>query len=360
MTGLDLGGLDVGNDIAISGGAPDRGTLIPRSLTQQQKAAVIVRLLVAEGAQLPLDTLPETVQAGLTAAMAELRLVDRATLQSVIEEFADELDAVGLHFPSGLDGALDVLDGHISDATAARLRREAGIAAKGDPWERIAALEPERLAKVLEEESIEVGAVMLSKLTVKQSAELLGKLPGERARRISYAISQTEKVEPDTIRRIGLSLAAQLDAEPAGAFDDGPVARVGAILNSSRAATRDDVLAGLDETDAAFAAEVRRAIFTFANLPERVVPRDLPRIMRGVDQAVLVTALAHAATAPETAKAAEFLLGNISKRMADTLREEVQEAGAVKEQDGEDAMAQIIAEIRRLVDAGELVLTAED
>ena len=117
---------------------------------------------------------------------------------------------------------------------------------------------------------------------------MLGRLPGAQARRIAYAVSQIGAIEPATVRRIGVSLADELDARPARAFDDEPVARVGAILNYSTAGTRDEVLEGLDETDKAFAEEVRKAIFTFANIPGRVAPRDIPRVLREVDQGALV------------------------------------------------------------------------
>jgi len=145
---FDTDGLEGSSELLSTG---DR--LVPKTLTRRQKAAVIVRLLLSEGASLPLGTLQESTQEALTSSMAELRLIDRATLSAVIEEFSAELEAVGLHFPKGMEGALDMLDGHISPATAARLRREAGVAAKGDPWERIAALDPDRLAPVVEEES---------------------------------------------------------------------------------------------------------------------------------------------------------------------------------------------------------------
>jgi flagellar motor switch protein FliG len=341
---------------AAGGGAVAR----PRhGLTQRQKAAIIVRLLLSEGAQLPLDSLSEEAQADLTAQMADMRLVDRDTLRAVVEEFVAELEAIGLSFPGGIEGALGMLDGHISPATAARLRREAGVAARGDPWARISGLGPDRLLKVLEEESVEVGAVLLSKINVRTAAELLGQIPGDRARRLAYAISKTGSVDPDTVRRIGLSLAAQLDAEPVRAFPEGPVQRIGAILNSSRAATRDDVLEGLEETDSDFAAEVRRAIFTFANIPDRVAPRDVPRVLRGLDQGVLVSALAHAEGDPAMARARDFILDNTSKRMADGLREEIAEA-SVSAAAGEEATNAVIAEIRRLSDAGDLILLADE
>ncbi|MEM1431516.1 MAG: FliG C-terminal domain-containing protein [Pseudomonadota bacterium] len=329
-------------------------------LTQKQKAAVIVRLLIAEGAKLPLDSLPDAMQEELTAEMGAMRRIDRDTLRTVIEEFAGELDSIGLYFPGGIAGALGLLEDHISPATAARLRREAGVAAKGDPWERISGVAPERLVEVLQQESIEVGAVLLAKLETRRAAELLGMLPGERARALSYAISKTGAVDPDTVRRIGLSLASQLDAEPLRAFPEGPVQMVGDILNASRSVTRDDVLEGLDAQDAEFAAEVRRAIFTFANLPSRLDKRDVPRVVKSLDAALLRTALGYALAEESLKASAEFLLENMSQRMADGLREEIADAEAPGSDKGDEAAAAVIAEIRTLAEAGEVLLLAGD
>lgn len=335
--------------------APKRA---PAQLTRRQKAAVIVQLLLSGGVKLPLQEMPEPDQVRLTAELAGMRSVDHETLSAVVQEFIDELDSIGLSFPKGMAGALSVLEGHISSATAARLRREAGVVEKGDPWERISGLENERLVPILMEEAVEVGAVMLSKLSVPKAAELLGLIPGERARRISYAISQTAEVGPDTVQRIGLSISGQLAAQPIKAFEAEPVERVGAILNSSVAATREDVLQGLDETDATFAERVRKAIFTFTNIPSRVAPRDIPKAIRAIDQADLVTALASAKGEDE--KSRDFILENMSKRIAEGLRDEIAEITSVKEKDAEAARSAIIAAIRKLEQAGEILLIADD
>ena len=331
----------------------------PPALTGRQKAAIIVRLLLSEGGDLPLRDLPDHLQAALTEQIGSMRSVDRDTLRSVVEEFLTRLEAVGLSFPGGIDGALQMLDGHISATAASRLKRLASASAKADPWDRIAALEPEKLLPVLIEESVEVGAVMLSKLAVSRAAELLGKLPGERARRIAYAVSQTGNIDPETVRQIGLSLAGQLEAQPVRAFETDPVERVGAILNFSPAATRDDVLQGLTETDTDFASQVRRAIFTFADIPTRIEGRDISKVVRGVEQATLIDALAGAAGDADAA-AAEFILSNMSQRMAASLREEMAERGKVREKDAESAMTAIIVAIRELESAGEVVLKSED
>lgn len=329
-------------------------------LSRRAKAAIVVRLLLNEGADIPLEDLPEDAQAHLTQAMGQMRTVDRDVLLSVVEEFADEVGRVGLSFPGGMDGALSLLDGKISPQTASRLRKEAGVREKGDPWKRIRQVENDLLLPVLEQESVEVSAVILSKLDVKKAAALLGGLPGPRARQITYAVSLTGAVTPEAVDRIGLSIAAQLDARPVRAFDTDPVERVGAILNSSTSLTREDVLAGLDETDEGFASAVRKAIFTFAQIPARLAARDVPRVLRDVDQAELVTALAGAGPAG-LEDSAEFLLANMSARLADSLREEIAESGTPKPAEAEAAMGMIVAAIRDMERAGALVLrSAED
>ena len=329
---------------------------VPKGLTPRQKAAVIVRYLLIDGTNLPLSSLPEHMQAALTEQMGQMRLIDRTTLDEVVAEFLAELEAVGLSFPGGIEGALRMMDGHISPSAASRLRRMASASSKVDPWERITALPVERLLPILADEAVEVGAVMLSKLPVGKAAEILGRLPGDRARRVAYAVSMTGQVDPETVRRIGTALLAELDNQPPRAFEVGPVERVGAILNVSPALTRDDVLQGLESEDAGFAAEVRRAIFTFAHIPVRLSPRDAPKITRLVEQPVLVTALAAAMGKPGLEEAAEFLLANISQRLAQGLREEMDQRGKIKDRDGEVAMSAIIAAIRTLEASGEIAL----
>ena len=333
----------------------DAPRVVPRALSNREKAAVVVRLLLNEGADIPLEELPDSLQEQLTHQLGQMGLVDRVTLAAVAQEFADALDGVGLAFPHGLAGALDAVNGKIAPATAARLRKVAGVRQIGDPWQRLREVPSEDLAEMAKAESTEVAAVMLSKLETAKAAQLLGHLPGPTARRITYAVSKTANVTPEAVERIGWSLAAQLDQRPEPAFRDGPGERVGAILNQSAAATRDGLLTALDEEDADFADTVRQSIFIFSHVPSRIQPRDVPAILRGVDQPVLITALA-GANSDEDLATVEFFLANMSSRMADNLREEMAERGKVKQSDSEEAMSQIVAAIRALLDEGAIAL----
>lgn len=327
-------------------------------LTPRQKAAVIVRLLNAEGMTLPLQELSDEQQTLLTGQIAQMRPIDRDTLNEIIEEFCTQLESIGLTFPKGLDGALTLLDGQLSTTAASRLRRMISNSANSDPWQRIAGLAPEVLEPAILEESPEVAAVILSKLPVPTAAEILGKLPGEKARRIAYAVSLTGNVAPEVVQRIGMVLAQQLDVVAAKAFTSGPVERVGAILNQSPSRVRDSVIEGLEEEDRQFAEQVRKAIFTFALIPQRIEARDVPKILRGLDQKVILTALASATGAD--AAAAEFIFANISQRLAATLREEMEQLGKIRESEGEAARAQVVAAARDLEAAGELAFVAPE
>ncbi|MGM9401729.1 FliG C-terminal domain-containing protein [Aliiroseovarius sp. KMU-71] len=331
---------------------------LPRHLSRRQKAAIIVRLLLAEGAELTLQDLPDSLQGELVRQMSSMRYVDRATLKAVIDEFVYEIEEIGLSFPGSLENTLSVLDGTISPATAARVRELSGVEIAHDPWVTVSNTPVEQLLPLLEHESAEVSAVLLSKLRTSVAAELLGKLPGQTARKIAFAVSLTSTIAPDVVARIGRSLAEQLSDRPLKAFDDDPSERIGSILNVSPATTREEVLDGLEQEDTAFASAVRRSIFTFANIPERLQPGDVPKVTKDVDQAVLVTALA--AATGDLEPVANFILDAISKRLAEGIREEMVERGTVKAPEGDAAMNEVIAQIRLLESEGEITLITPD
>lgn len=329
--------------------------------TRRTKAAMLVQLLLREGIELPLGELSEDQQMALAREIGRLRSVDRETLESAATEFVDELESMALTFPGGVDKALTALDGHISEAAANRLRLDGDAGDGYDPWPRIESASAEQIAGILTSESIEVGAVVMSKLPVALAAETLGQLPGDLARKITYAMSRISRVHPSAVARIGMSLARQFERGPQQTFATPAEKRVGAILNSSISSTREDVLGGLTETDPAFAADVRREIFTFANIATRLEERDVAKILREVDGGDLTTALASALASEGPDKAsADFILGNISQRLAGQMRDEADELGAVSDDDAELAKTSVTSAIRDMVDRGEISLRVDE
>ena len=306
---------------------------VPTPLTQDMsartKAAIVVRFLMQEGAEIDLAALPTSLQADLTREIADLRLIDRATLAEVIEEFAHELDSIGLSAQGGLGSALRLLEGKITNDTARRLRQDAGVRLFEDPWGRITQLDEKELLKLLDAETTEIAAVVLSKLDVTKAAALLGEMPGPRARKISFAISQTAGVTPQAVDRIAAILTA--------ASDD----------------LRDEVMNGLRETDPDLAERVFAGVFTFVDIPTRIAAVDVATAVKTVAQTDMVIALFYA-NANGMDEVSEFILGGLSRRMAETIREEIEDRGAVKTKEGEAAVTALVSGIQGQISAGEI------
>lgn len=327
---------------------------IQMALNQRQKAAVIVRLLLDDDEASSLSRLDSESQTLLAEEMAGMELIDRHTRDSIISEFCDRLESVGVTFPGNLDGTLAMLGTQLSEDSTDLLRRRAVSQGHGDPWQRIAALPAAAVLSLANSEAVEMVALMLSKLPVERASEMFVGLPRDRARAVAQAMSMTAGVTPESLNRVGVVLLQAAEALPKPAISTPATDRMGAILNFATADLRDDVLDSLDQHDADFAGSVRKAIFIFAHIPARVMPRDVPRIIREVEQPVLVRALA--AQGEAEAAAAEFILTNLSQRMSEGLREERNDLGKLRASDIEEAMTAVVSAIRRLQETGEITL----
>lgn len=325
-----------------------------RILSQRQKAAVIVRLLLDTDNSVDLSVLKDDRQGVLAEEMAGLEMIDRVTRDAVIEEFCDTLNSVGITFPGGLNPTLDYLGNRISETTSDRLRRMAALSGAADPWARIAAMPAEKLTELAQNEAVELVALMLSKLPVAKASDVFSALGAERARAVAHAISMTGNVNHDALARVGLVLLRAAEALPTPAIEATVVDRVGAILNFTSADIRESVLAGLDEDDAVFAEDVRKILFTFAHIATRVEARDIPRVIREADNTALIRALAGAEG--EMAASAQFILDSISSRMAEGLREDMAAVGKLRPHEIDEGMKEVVAAIRRLESTGELTL----
>jgi flagellar motor switch protein FliG len=131
-----------------------------------------------------------------------------------------------------------------------------------------------------------------------------------------------------------------------------PGKRLGAILNVTTAGLRDTLLSGLEE-DQTIGPSLRNAIFTFKNIPQRLNLTEITQCLRAVDKSVLAIVLPSAEQTELTA-VSNFVLENMSKRLADKLRADIAESEEIKVAEGESAMAQVMLEIRRLIDLGEI------
>lgn len=323
-------------------------------LSGTEKAAIVVRALLMDGTDLSFNELPQDMQTSLAQTLGRMRLVDRATMNAVLEEFIETLEQVGLCFPDTLEGALALLGDKLDQKAARRLRDLARGGNTDDAWHVLQQAEDEVLLAMLSQEAQVVGAVLLSKLSTEKAAGLLMKLDPDLAKSLALSIARTEAIAPATVARIGATLALQITQKAVPAFPDPPTKRVGNILNSSAPALRDTLLNRLENENQQFARAVRKAIFTFKDVATRVQERDVPAIMRQVSADDVMIMIA--ATREEDAPSTDFLLTNMSKRMATTLQDD---AGTLPQPSADAygaAAIRIAGAIRLMVDNEEISL----
>ncbi len=337
---------------------PSRPAPAPRARTDHlsgaQKAAIVVRVLLSEGLDTPISALPPDMQAVLTRTLGSMRLVDRATMAAVVEEFVETLEQVGLSFPDGLEGALSLLDGKLDDRATRQLRALTRGDGTGDPWSVLELVEEADLIEILKAEAQVVGAVLLSKLSTDKAARLLMRLSSELAQGLAIAIARTEDIAPEAVARIGATLAEQVSARPARAFSASPSKRMGEILNASPAALRQQLLDQLASADAEFASGVRESIFIFHHVPDRVAARDVPAIIRVLPKDDLMVVIA--TNRREDQPVVDFLLENMSRRAAEMLREEASALPPPDPDALETALNRIAATVRGMADDGSITL----
>ncbi|NOX73619.1 MAG: hypothetical protein GXP03_08380 [Alphaproteobacteria bacterium] len=325
------------------------------ALGHDQKAAIIVRLLLGPKGDLPLIGLDTTTTARLVRATASLSFVDESTILAVIQDFLAEIDSLSLYFQPGLEGAIDTLGSLITEDVTARLSFTPSSDVPDDPWISISNMAVDALTPILKLEAPQVNAIVLSRLNAIKSAEILTELPPELAQAATQAALEIGRVEMSAMNKIGLAIADSLHAAAdLGALAGDPVDRVGSMLNYTPGSARETMLAVLEANDPRLADQLRKIMFTFGDIPDRIEVKDVPKLVRAVDNDTLVQALAGAANVEK--ETVDFIFANLSKRLSEQLREEVQELDDVKTKDADDAMNAVVQGIRKLEEEGKIMM----
>jgi len=128
-------------------------------------------------------------------------------------------------------------------------------------------------------------------------------------------------------------------------------------MNHTQIQARERLLEMFEAEDPETASQVRRVMFTFADIPARVAAKDVAKIVRVVEQVVLVRAL-HGAQS-ECPDSKTFILENLTNRLSQQITDEIEEMGDIRQRDIDAAMNTTIAAIRALAEAGEMELQYE-
>ena len=329
------------------------------ALSSQQKAAIVIGALGTEAAGPLLERLDEQALRGFAEGMAQLRRIEPETVNATIREFLNELTRAETAVRGGLKVARGLLSRHVDEGQLLRILDDVDVPSVHNVWRKLGRVNEDALAEFLKREHPQTAAVVLSKLPPELAARILSRFEPDRARDVVLGITKAQSLDHNVIETIGASVSRDfLAGQNADGVRRDPAERVGAIMNFTAADIRAHVLDRIAETQPDFAEEIKRKMFTFEDIPARLEHRDVSAVVRAADREVLLRALADRARA--TREAVEFLLANISSRMAEQIREELKDLGKVRRKDSEEAQNEIIGVIRAMVENGEIKLVVQD
>ncbi|MEO0607263.1 MAG: FliG C-terminal domain-containing protein [Pseudomonadota bacterium] len=220
-------------------------------------------------------------------------------------------------------------------------------------WTHLSTRDGNTLASMIQSESPQVIALILSRLSPDAAANTVRVLPRAIATDALKRLLTLGEVHPAAITALERALSQQVDQASDIRLTGGHehVARIFDQLDSQ---SEEKLLASLNTAEPGSGEKIRALMFTFADLAG-LDAASLQTILGSVDRAVLTLALKGA---PEPVAAAFF--GNMTQRAADLIREEMQSVGPVRRSEIDAARTEILALARTLVKRGDILVRDSD
>lgn len=321
------------------------------TLNGPQKAAVLVLTLGVEAASQIFKQLEDEEIEMISSEITRMKNVSAKASAAVIEEFKQMARAQEYMSSGGIRYAQEVLEKALGKTKASEiLERLQGL--KGAScFTALKQVDPRFLLDSVRSEHPQTIAVVLSHLDPKISACVLAGLPQEIRADVVMRIANMDKTSPDVIGEIEQILNHRLSSVVNQEVSiSGGIKQVAGILNSMDRNSERAVFQVLQGSDPSMAEEIRKLMFTFDDVI-LVDDRGIQRVLKEVEQREL--ALAMKAAGPEVA---EKIFKNMSERAGGLLKEEIEYLGPVKLRDVESAQQKIVGIVRRLDEAGEIIV----
>lgn len=322
-----------------------------KQLTGRRKAAVLLVMLGPEKAASVLKHLDESDVEQLTIEIANIGKVTDEEKKQVLSEFQEIARAREMITQGGIEYAKEVLQKAFGPEKAMRIIERLVSNLQVKPFDFLRQADPLQLVNFLQSEHPQTIAVILSYLEPQLAGKILSALPEDLQVEVVKRIALLERTSPDVIRDIERNLERKLSGFVMQTFSQvGGVDTAAEIMNSIDRSSEKKIMEKLSYDSPELAEEIRRRMFVFEDLV-KLDDRSVQIILREIETRDLALALKGAS---EEVK--QKIFKNISKRAAQLLQDELEYMGPVRLKDVEEAQQKIINVVRRLEEAGEIII----
>lgn len=322
-----------------------------QKLTGKQKAAILLISLGPDASAQIYKHLSEEEIEKLSLEISSVKKVDSEIKEEVIEQFHQIAIAQDYITQGGIGYAKTVLEKAFGKQEAASIINRLTSSLQVRPFDFARKADPQQVLNFIQNEHPQTIALVLSYLDPEQSGQILSELPQDMQADVARRIATMDSTSPEIISQVERVLESNLSASLTEDYTQtGGIQAVVEVLNGVDRSTERTILDTLESQDPELADEIKKRMFVFEDIVI-LDNRAIQRVIREVENDDLRLALKVASD-----EVKDVIFTNMSQRMAETFKEEMEYMGPVRLRDVEEAQTRIVSAIRRLEDIGEIVI----
>lgn len=317
-----------------------------------QKAAILLIALGPEKSSLIFKHLKEEEIEDLTLEIANTKSVTPQVKEKVINEFYEVCLAQQYIAEGGIGYAKELLEKALGADKAMDVIGKLTASLQVKPFEFVKKTDASQLLNFIQDEHPQTIALILSYLSAGQAATILSALIPEKQAEVARRIATMDRTSPDVIKEVERVLESKLSSLVNQDYTIiGGVDAVVEILNTVDRGTEKHIMETLEVEEPELADEIRKKMFVFEDIL-LLDDRAIQRVLRDVDNNDLAIACKGS-----TEEVQNAIFSNMSKRLAEMIREDMEFMGPVRMKDVEEAQQKIVNIIRKLEDSAEIVIS---
>jgi flagellar motor switch protein FliG len=318
----------------------------------REKAAMLLISLGPEKSAEIFKHLKEEEIEQLTLEIANIRTVSPDEKERVLEEFYQICLAQEYIAEGGISYAKEILEKALGTQKALDVINKLTVSLQVRPFDFVRKADPSQLLNFIQNEHPQTIALILAYLKPQQSSIVLSALPQEKQADVARRIATMDRTSPEVIKEVERVLEKKLSSLVTEDFTAaGGVQAIVDILNSVDRGTEKYIMETLEIEDTDLAEEIKKRMFVFEDILS-LDNRSIQRFLREVDNNQLAIALKGS-----TEEVQKLIFANMSKRLTEMIKEDIDFMGPVRLKDVEEAQQKIVNVIRKLEDAGEIIIS---
>ncbi|HDY88387.1 MAG TPA: flagellar motor switch protein FliG [bacterium] len=320
-------------------------------LTNKEKAAIILISMGKETSAQIMRHLSEPEIEKLTTEIARVENIDSKLEMAVLNEFLAMLQASEYISEGGADYAREILEESLGKNRADGIMKKVSESLNPTGFSLLKDVDPIHLLEFIRNEHPQTIALILSQLNPSQASAVLGQLPEDVQTDVAMRIATMEKISPEIISEIESVMDVQLKEVISGNLSaSGGVKAVAEILNLVDRSTEKAIVSNMEMENPELASNIKNLMFVFDDILI-LDDKAIQLILKEVDTKELAVALKAA-----TDELKDKIFKNISERVEQMIKEEMEYAGPTRLSVVEEAQTRIVEIVRRLEDEQQIVI----